>query len=128
MTKLQVAKEVAVDKETIKMMIDESCVARTAKRESTIDIAQGSEQIYLKGLFLKTNKMLLPKDERTLKLMWKQNYLFVVILLVLILFFSFKVLLVDGSYTSADRIVLLLGGGVAVKVFWNDLLILGRKI
>lgn len=128
MIKLRISKETAVERESIKVIIDERCVARTAKRESTIDVVQGSQQLYLKGLFLKTNKVSLPNENARYNLLWKQNYIFVVMLVLLILLFAFKVLLVDDSYTSADRVLLLLGGGIIIKVFWNDLLILGRKI
>lgn len=128
MSKLYVSKEVAVDKETIKVMIGDTCIARSQKVESSVDIIPNGKPIYMQGLFLKTNKILLPKDEVTLKLLWKQNYLFVVILVLLILFFAFKILVIDESYTTTDRIVLLLGGGIAIKLLWNDLLILGRKI
>lgn len=128
MTKLRITKESAVDKETIKVIVDGSCIARTAKRETIIDVTEDAKQLYLQGLFLKTNKVTLPNENGIYSLMWKQNYIFVITLVLLILFLAFKVLLVDDTYTSTDRIVMLLGGGIAIKVLWNDLLILGRKI
>lgn len=123
---LKVKKEKLVEERTIKIVIDGVERGRTSRGEEEIIGKQGDDKLVIKALFLKTNKLECPKSNGVYNLTWKQNYIPIVIF-VAIIFMLFMPLANDG-YETSERLVVLVGGGVLVKLLWNDLLILGRKI
>ncbi|WOO86422.1 hypothetical protein RZE82_04755 [Mollicutes bacterium LVI A0039] len=126
MKTLNIKKEVAVEHRTIKVMINDNKRAITSREEQQIDLLDEDENIYLKALFCKTNTVKIPLLVEEYNLTWKQNYVYVIgfIIVLAVLVTKFVV----GSYEISERIVVLAGGAIAVGVFWNELLILGRKI
>ncbi len=127
MKTLNIQKEVAVEQNTIKVMINDNKRAIPSRKEQQIDLLEEDKSIYLKALFFKTNTVEISGDDEAYTLTWKQNYVYVIGLMLAIAALA-VIFIGDGSYDPSIRVFVLAGGAIAVGLLWNDLMVLGRKI
>lgn len=126
MYSLKIQAEKAIDTRTIKVMVDGEERGRTEKQIVNVMGYESDDEVYLRALLLKTNKLKCPKKNGVYCLTWKQNYI-PVIVFIAIIFLLFMPLANDG-YEASERLIVLGLGVLLVKLLWNDLLIFGRKI
>lgn len=128
MYKVLVQKEVATTLQLTKIYIDEKKVGRTnTSTDNSFDSDEYGKSLYMKGLFFRTNKVKTPEKDSVYNLTWKQNYLFIIIFMIVILVSAFR-FVGDESYTMGMRVLVLAVFAPIINLFWNDLLIIGRKI
>lgn len=128
MYKVLVQKEVATTLQLTKIYIDEKKVGRTnTSTNNSFDSDEYGKSLYMKGLLFRTNKVKTPEKDSVYNLTWKQNYLFIILFMIVILTSAFR-FVGDESYTMGMRVLVIAVFSPIINLFWNDLLIIGRKI
>lgn len=128
MYNIKVKKENATTLNTIKVIVDNNVEGRLLSLGDNLskDSFKGKE-IYLKGNFVSTNKIILPDYDGDFTLAWKQNYLFAILLVIICIILA--VLIVgSATYTGNIRFFILIVFGLIINFTYNDMLLLGRKI
>lgn len=128
MYKIHIQQEKATSLPFTKIYIGNEKVGRTnMSSNNSVDSSIYDQEIYLKGLFLKTNSVKCPSRDYVYSLTWKQNYIYVILFMMLILYLVFKAI-GTNDYTVGIRITIAIFVGPVINFMWNDLLLLGRKI